>query len=67
MDCSTPGFSVHQQPPELAQTQVHRVGDAVQPSHIASIMYYILMSLFLSVHPVKHSIQENRASPTSSA
>ena len=27
MDCSTPGFSVHQQLPELTQTQVHRVGD----------------------------------------
>ena len=28
-----PGFPVHQQLPELAQTHVHRVGDAVQPSH----------------------------------
>ena len=33
MDCSTPGFPVHQQIPELAQTHVHRVGDAIQPSH----------------------------------
>ena len=33
MDCSTPGFPVHHQLPELAQTHVHRVGDAVQPSH----------------------------------
>ena len=33
MDCSTPGFPVHHQPPELAQTHVHRVGDAIQPSH----------------------------------
>ena len=33
MDCSTPGFTVHHQLPELAQTQVHRVGDAIQPSH----------------------------------
>ena len=31
MDCSTPGFSVHHQLPELAQTHVHRVGDAIQP------------------------------------
>ena len=30
---STPGFSVHQQLPELAQTHVHQVGDAIQPSH----------------------------------
>ena len=33
MDCSTPGFSVHHQLPEPAQTHVHRVGDAIQPSH----------------------------------
>ena len=26
-------FSVHRQLPELAQTHVHRVGDAIQPSH----------------------------------
>ena len=31
-DCSTPGFLVHHQLPELAQTHVHRVGDAIQPS-----------------------------------
>ena len=33
MDCSTSGFSVHHQLPELAQTHVHRVTDAIQPSH----------------------------------
>ena len=33
MDCSTPGFLVHHQLPELAQTQVHQVSDAIQPSH----------------------------------
>ena len=33
MDCSTPGFPVHHQLPELIQTHVHRVGDAIQPSH----------------------------------
>ena len=32
MDCSTPGFPVHHQLPELAQTHVHRVSDAIQPS-----------------------------------
>ena len=31
--CSMPGFSVHHQPPELAQTHVHQVGDAIQPCH----------------------------------
>ena len=33
MDCSTPGFIVHHQLPELAQTQIQWVGDAIQPSH----------------------------------
>ena len=33
MDCSMPGFPVHQQLPELSQTHVHRVGDDIQPSH----------------------------------
>ena len=33
MDCSMPGFPVHHQLPELAQTHLHRVGDAIQPSH----------------------------------
>ena len=31
--CSTPGFPVHHQPLEPAQTHVHWVGDAIQPSH----------------------------------
>ena len=33
MDCSTPGLSVHHQFPKFTQTPVHRVGDAIQPSH----------------------------------
>jgi len=33
MDCSTPGFPVHHQLLELAQTHVLRVGDAIQPSY----------------------------------
>ena len=33
MDCSMPGFPVHDELPELVQTHVHRVGDAIQPSH----------------------------------
>ena len=32
-DCSTPGFPVHPQLLELAQAHVHRVSDAIQPSH----------------------------------
>ena len=33
MDCSTPGLPVHHQLPELAQTHVHQVDNAIQPSH----------------------------------
>ena len=33
MDCSTSGLPVHHQLLEPTQTQVHRVGDAIQPSH----------------------------------
>ena len=33
MDCSTPGFPVHHHLLELAQSHVHWVGDAIQPSH----------------------------------
>ena len=33
MDCSMPGLPVHRQLPEFTQTHVHRVDDAIQPSH----------------------------------
>ena len=33
MDCSTPGLPVHHQLPEFTQIHVHRVSDAIQPSH----------------------------------
>ena len=33
MNCSTPGLPVHHQLAEFTQTHVHRVGDAIQPSH----------------------------------
>ena len=33
MDCNSPGLPVHHQLPEFAQTHVHWVGDATQPSH----------------------------------
>ena len=34
MDCNRPGLPVHHQLLELAQTHVHRVSDAIQPSHL---------------------------------
>ena len=33
MNRSTPGIPVHHQLPELTQTHVHQVSDAIQPSH----------------------------------
>ena len=36
MSCSTPGLPVHHQLLEFTQTQVHQVGDAIQPSHTPS-------------------------------
>ena len=33
MNRNTPGLPVHHQLPEFTQTHVHRVGDAIQPSH----------------------------------
>ena len=36
MNCSMPGFPVHHQLPEFTQTHVHRVRDAIQPSHPGS-------------------------------
>ena len=44
MDCSTPGFSAHHQLPELVQTHVHRVDDAIQPSH--PLLPLLLPSIF---------------------
>ena len=33
MNRSTPGLTVHHQLPEFTQTHIHRVSDAIQPSH----------------------------------
>ena len=33
MDCSTPGFAVHHQLPEFAQTHVYQVSDAAEQAH----------------------------------
>ena len=43
MNCCTPGFPVHHPLPELAQTHVHRVGDAIQTSH-SLLLVWILLS-----------------------
>ena len=48
MYCSTPSLPVHHQPPEFAQTHVHWVSDAIQPSHPLSSPL-LLPSIFLSI------------------
>ena len=48
MGCSTPGFPVLHYLPEFAQTHVHRVDDAIQPSHPLS--HPSLPALSLSQH-----------------
>ena len=34
MDCSMPDFPIYRQLPELAQTHVYQVSDAIQPSYL---------------------------------
>ena len=48
MDCSSPGFPVHHQLPELAQTHVHRISNAIKPSHALSSPF-LLSSIFPSI------------------
>jgi len=59
MDCSTPSFPVLYHLPECAQTHVHQVGDAIQPSHplsppsppafkFPSIRVFLMSQLFAS-------------------
>ena len=47
-DCSTPGFPVLHHLPELAQTHVHWVSDAIQPSHLCCPLL-LLPSVFPSI------------------
>ena len=46
MDCSTPGFPIHHQLPETAQTYVHQVSDAIQPSNPLSFSSPSAFNLF---------------------
>ena len=48
VDCIMPGLPVHHQLLELAQTHVHRVGDAIQPTHPVSHPL-LLPSIFPSI------------------
>ena len=48
MNRSTPGLPVHHKLPEFTQTHVHRVGDAILPSH--PLLSPSLPALNLSQH-----------------
>ena len=50
MDCSTPGFSVHHQFPELTQTHVHQVDDAILCRPL------LLPSIFPSMRVFSHEL-----------
>ena len=55
MDCSMPGLPVHHQLPELTQTHVHCVGDAIQPSHPV-----VPFSFCLQAFPASGSFQRSK-------
>ena len=44
MNRSTPGLPVHHQIPEFTQTHVHRVADAIQPSHLLLSLLLLIVS-----------------------
>ena len=54
-DYSLPGFPIHHQLPELAQSHVHRVGDAIQPSHPV-----IPFCSYLQAYPASGSFPTNQ-------
>ena len=51
-NCSTPGFPVHHQLPEFTESHVHRVADAIQPSHpLSSPSPTLAVSFCLTLTP----------------
>ena len=49
MDCRMPGFSVHHQLPEVTQTHVHWVSDAIQSSHPLLSPFSSLECIYLGI------------------
>ena len=45
MDCSTSGFAVLHYFPKFAQSHVHWVSDAIQPSHSLCLLYPLVLNL----------------------
>ena len=54
MDCSTPGFPVHHQLPELAQTHIHPTGDAIHLILCCPLL--LLSSIFPSIRVVSSEL-----------
>ena len=52
MDCSTPGFPVLHHLPEFTETHVHRVSDAIQPSHPLSPPSVLSLAQHQGLFPV---------------
>ena len=61
MNGSTPGLPVHHQLPELTQIHVHRVSDAIQPSHPLSSLSPLAFTSLLSSAICKASLDNHFA------
>ena len=63
-----PGFPVHHQLPELAQTHVHQVDDAIQPSHpLSSLSHALNLSQHQSLIPMSQFLTSGGQSTGASA
>ena len=56
MNRSTPGLPVHDQLLEFTQTHVHRVSDAIQPSHPLLYIVSLLHSILWYEYPTNYSV-----------
>ena len=58
MNRSTPGLPVHHQLPQFTQTHVHRVSDAIQPSHpLSSLLLLPLIPLSIRVFSTESTLR----------
>ena len=72
MDCSTAALPVHHQLLEFTETHVHRVGDAIQPSHplsspsppVFNLISILLLLLLNCFSHVRYSVRPRRRQPT---
>ena len=67
MDCSTPGFPVLHYLPEFAQTYVHWVGDAIQPSSVSPFSSHLQSFPASGSFPVNQFFASGSQSTGSSA